>query len=107
MIAEGNINVGQIIPLDGMNLSKSEFRDTTFVYGGGAYRLVNSLFVGNTEFRFIGAANNTLQLLAQFGFIGCPAKPQPPAVNPNTPAIKTASLAEPLKMDLIAPYQGK
>jgi len=94
------------VPLDGFRSSNNVYKGVTFVYGGGAYSLTDSTVVPPVQLKFVGAAANTLGLLNTFGMIGCPAKPQAPEVNPNTPIINKASLEKELKGDFVAPYSG-
>lgn len=98
---------GQPLYLDGMNVQDTRIRQrAVIVYGGGAYNLRNVVVSGDVPIQLIGAAANTANFLATFGMIGCPAKPQIPQVNPNTPFTKVASLDKELKGDLAAPYSG-
>ena len=108
MVMDGNIiENGQTFYLDGMSVSNSIIRNSSvIVYGGGAYNLRGVTITGDTQIQLIGAAANTANFLATFGMIGCPAKPQIPQVNPNTPFTKVASLKEPLKGDLASPFSG-
>ena len=106
MIADANIMEEQVVDLDGMNISNSTFNDVTFVYGGGAYNLVNAKLTGAVDVKLIGAAANTAQFLTMLGLIGCPAKPQAPQVNPNAPIIHRAKLDKEIKGDFFSPYLG-
>jgi hypothetical protein len=58
------------------------------VYGGGAYKLEDSSFVGPVSLELRGAAANTAQLLESFGFLSRNGPPSgiptaPTAVAPN------------------------
>jgi len=106
MVDDGNEYVEQIIDLDGMSASNDIFKDSTFVYGGGAYSLRNAAISGSVNFQLIGAAANTAQFLGMFGLIGCPAKQQVPQVNPNTPIINRATLEKGIKGDFVSAYSG-
>jgi len=108
MIMDGNIiENGQTFYLDGMNVSDSIIRNSAvIVYGGGVYNLRKVAISGDVQIQLIGAAANTANFLTTFGMIGCPAKPQIPQVNPNTPFTKVASLDKELKGDFVSPYSG-
>jgi hypothetical protein len=78
--------------LDGVASSGSSFEDTTFVYGGGAYRLENASVIPPVKIELIGAAGNTATLLAQFGLIGCPSAPKPQPPIPNAPVLTNTNI---------------
>lgn len=105
-IRSGNINELQIVEVDGTNSEDDVFRNTTFVYGGGAYRLANASVQGAYQLVLLGAAANTAQFLTQFGLVGCPVSVPhaPPHVDMDKPIIKTADLKAPIKGDLLSPY---
>ena len=105
-VDDGNIRQEQLINLDGMNISNGIFKDSTFVYGGGAYSLRSVVISRSLNFQLIGAAANTAQFLSMFGLIGCPAKPQAPQVNPNAPIINRVTLEKEIKGDLVSQYSG-
>jgi hypothetical protein len=105
-IQNGDITEYGAVPVDGANISNSLFRDVTLVYGGGAYRITNSAFTGKTDFQFIGAAANTVQFLASFGMLGCPAKPQLKPWDPNAPIIQSTELTDKTRRDFVAPFMG-
>lgn len=91
--------------LDGVESKDIKFKNVTFVYGGGAYKLENATIVGPVGIKLVGAAANTANFLAMFGLLGCPtSKPQNPDNNPNQPVMKTASLNAPLTGDLESPF---
>jgi hypothetical protein len=104
----GSMIAGQTIDLDGFIVYDNIFRNVTIRYGGGAYLLRNSTFEGETNLQFIGAAGNTFALLNSLGMIGCAAAPKtPPATNPNTPVIHSATLKTAIKGTFVSPYSGK
>ena len=101
-----NTFLNRTVGLDGFRSSNNVYKGVKFVYGGGAYQLTSSVIAPPVQFEFVGAAANTVGFLNTFGMIGCPAKPQPPEVNPNTPIINKASLEKELKGDFVSPYSG-
>src|ERR1035437_9732797 len=48
-VDDGNIRLEQLINLDGMNISNGIFKDSTIVYGGGAYSLRNVVISGSLK----------------------------------------------------------
>jgi hypothetical protein len=94
--------------VDGTEVENGTFKNVTFEYGGGAYRLVNATVVPPVNFRFTGAAANTFNFLAMFGMIGCPASaPKQTIPDPNAPIMRTASLKTPIRGNIISPFGQK
>jgi hypothetical protein len=102
--------------LDGLVSQQNLFNNpsgTVFRYGGGAFNMSNSLFVGPVSFEFEGAAANTFALLDAVGLIN-----HSPATTPDTSALPTPAqrnkpkkittrLAAPLSGDISSQYDGK
>jgi hypothetical protein len=108
MVDDGNIVERQVIDLDGMTISNGIFRDTTFVYGGGAYSLRNTTVSGNIEVDFIGAAANTVQFLKTIGLLRDSSPPSPATPSEtNTPRKEKTTIKTTIKGDFVSPYDGK
>lgn len=103
--SSGSTYNGGTFAIDGIESTGEKFHGVTFEYGGGAYKLENATVTPPINFKFVGAAANTVTLLSTFGMIGCPtAKPPRPENNPNQPIMKTAKLSVPYKGDLVSPF---
>jgi hypothetical protein len=87
-------------PLDGLHCSNCIFKNVTFEYSGGSYKLVNAAFSGSIRIDFKGAAANTVVLLDFLKSLNAGNKPQP--LEPNAPLFRTADNVQATKVDLIS-----
>jgi hypothetical protein len=102
--------------LDGLVSIGNTYKNPTgtiITYGGGAFHLENSSFVGPLTFEFIGAAANTVTLLNSLGLIVHQDRTNPnPAALPtpqriNKPVRQKVTLNKPLRGDIASQYDGK
>lgn len=100
IVVNHQTQIGGEYLLDGIHTENSNFDNVTFVYGGGAYDLKGSR-LAIKELKFIGAAANTVQLLAELGLL---QGSQPPA-GTNTPIEKTPTKTT-IHGDFVSPYNG-
>jgi hypothetical protein len=107
MLLEGEMSQGTVLHLDGKLLHGSTYFSPTIVYGGGAYELLDSTISGPVKLQLVGAAANTAQLLATFGFLGTPPSTSPPSSEKHMPIEKTTTVKTSIRGDFVAPYDGK
>ena len=86
--------------LDGLNCRDSTFKNVTFKYGGGPYRLEGCKFEGEITVLFSGAALNVMGLLQDVEKIGMQMAPSAPS---PTPQPRKTPIAAPIVADLISP----
>ena len=88
--------------LDGLICDECTFKDSKFVYAGGAFSLKNVSFSGETSIEFTGAAANTLVMLRFLDAMKAGQRPQP--VNPKVPIVETAQLKATSPFEVKSPW---
>jgi len=89
-------------PLDGLDCKDCVFKNVTFEYSGGAYKLVNAHISTPMHVVLKGAAANTVGLLAFVESLNASTKPKP--LQPNAPLFRTAENTQTITVDFISPY---
>jgi len=102
LLQNQNFPPSQHDQLDGLNCERCIFRTPVLTYAGGAFRLVQTTFVGLPQVILTGPALNTLQVLKLFGaFKQPPSNTPPPVFTP--PPLQQATAPETLKATVSNP----
>jgi hypothetical protein len=104
----GNVVANPVVRLDGIHSTGDVFSNATFVYGGGAIRLIQPHFAGKVNLVLEGAAANTVFVVTFFQEVAKGL--QPKSANPHQPAlaelqVETAKTST--STDMITPYGQK